>query len=180
MAGFEAKHGGSVDNYFRDEVWAKVAAQNCLKCHKAGGDAEDTKLVLQDPSRDPHPERLVSLQHNRDAFARIALRQHAGKSRLLLKAIGKLSHEGEEVVKPDSTEYRILEEFVRRLNAPADAKPVLRRDNAPPFFEGISMARSSAVAASRDPFARGPVAGPRKWRSSRSKGCLRSMGCSTA
>lgn len=139
MAAFEAKHGGAVDNHFRDEVWAKVAAQNCLKCHKAGGDAEDTKLVLQDPSRDPHPERLVSLQHNRAAFARIAVRQTEGKSRLLLKAIGKLSHEGEDVVKPDSTEYRILEEFVRRLSAPTDAKPALASDNAQPFFEGISM-----------------------------------------
>lgn len=138
-AAFEAKHGGAMDSYFRDEVWAKVAAQHCLKCHKAGGDAEDSKLVLQDPSRDPHPERLVSLQHNRDAFARIAARQNAGKSRLLLKAIGKLSHEGEEVVKLDSTEYHILEEFVRRLNTPADAKPALTSDNAPPFFEGISM-----------------------------------------
>jgi hypothetical protein len=139
VAGFEAKQGGAVDDYFRDEVWAKVAAQNCLKCHKAGGDAEDTKLVLQDPSRDPHPERLVSLQHNRAAFASVAARQTGGKSRLLLKATGKLDHEGKEVVKPDSMEYRILEEFVRRLNAPADAKPVVASDNAPPFFEGVAM-----------------------------------------
>src|SRR5688500_14703315 len=71
IAAFEAKHSGAVDNYFRDEVWAKVAAQNCLECHKAGGDAEDTKLVLQDPSRDSHPERLVSLRHNHAAFAQI-------------------------------------------------------------------------------------------------------------
>src|SRR5688572_5435027 len=89
LATFEAKHDGITDRYFRDEVWAKVAAQNCLECHKAGGDAEDTKLVLQDPARDPHPERLVSLQHNRAAFARLATRQTEGQSRLLLKATGK-------------------------------------------------------------------------------------------
>ncbi len=139
LAAFEAKHGGAIDSYFRDEVWAKVAAQNCLECHKTGGDAEDTKLILQDPARDSHPERLTSLQHNRGAFARSAASQTEGKSRLLLKATGKLDHEGEEVVKPDSTEYRILKEFVRRVNAPTAAKLALSSAAGPPFFDGITM-----------------------------------------
>ena len=39
-----------VDDYFANEVWAKVAAESCLKCHKAGGDAEDSKLVLRNPN----------------------------------------------------------------------------------------------------------------------------------
>ncbi len=127
------------DDHFRDEVWTKVAAQSCLKCHKAGGDAEDTKFVLQDPARDPHPDRLVSLQHNRAAFARMAAKQNEGKSRLLLKATGGLEHEGEQVVKPDSTEYLILAEFVRRLSVPAEAEPARAAENARPFFEGIAM-----------------------------------------
>jgi hypothetical protein len=139
VAAFEAKHGGAMDDYFRDEVWAKVAAQNCLKCHKAGGDAEDTKLVFQDPSRDPHPERLVSLQHNRVALVRMAAKLNGGKSRLLQKATGGLDHEGEQVVKPDSTEYHILEEFVRRLSASADERAALASEKAPPFFEGVAM-----------------------------------------
>src|SRR4051812_17032508 len=28
---------GVVDDFFRDEVWAKVGAAKCLTCHKAGG-----------------------------------------------------------------------------------------------------------------------------------------------
>ena len=132
-------HDAGLDRYFRDEVWAKVAAQNCLKCHKAGGDAEDTKLVFQDPARDPHPERFVSFAHNRAAFAKMAAKLTRGESRLLLKATGDLDHEGEEVVKPDSLEYRILEEFVRRLRGPSDERAVASDKNAPPFFEGIAM-----------------------------------------
>lgn len=135
----EAKASGGGDDYFRDEVWAKVAAQNCLKCHKAGGDAEDTKMVFQDPARDPHPERMVSLQHNRAALAQMAVKLNGGKSRLLQKATGGLDHEGEQVVKADSKEYRILEEFVRRVTAPVEAKALADQKNAPPFFEGVAM-----------------------------------------
>ncbi|MEA3212547.1 MAG: hypothetical protein QOE70_5604 [Chthoniobacter sp.] len=134
-------HAG--DDYFLNEVWTKVAAQSCLKCHKAGGDAEDSKFVLQDPSRLPEPERAGSLQQNRAAFARMAALQNGGKSRLLLKATGKLKHEGEEVLKPDSTGYRILAEFVRRVDAPKDGKPGHEEEivdrNPPSFFAGIVM-----------------------------------------
>src|SRR5258708_2892301 len=84
------------DNYFLDEVWTKVAAQACLKCHKAGGDAEDSKLVLEDPSR----EKIAgdALRHNRAAFERVAALREKDESRLLLKATGGLDHEGKQVI----------------------------------------------------------------------------------
>ena len=28
----------AVDNYFEDEVWARVGVAKCLTCHKKGGD----------------------------------------------------------------------------------------------------------------------------------------------
>src|SRR4051812_17906812 len=56
------------DDYFADQVWTKVAARSCLECHKAGGDAEDSKLVLQDPARGP-----AAMQHNREVFVKLAL-----------------------------------------------------------------------------------------------------------
>src|SRR5215218_5661860 len=63
LAGFVASvHGAELKPYsgagcaapldhFTEEVWGKVAAQSCLKCHKPGGDAEESKLVLHDPRR---------------------------------------------------------------------------------------------------------------------------------
>ena len=132
----------AVDNYFLDEVWPKVGAQSCLKCHKAGGDAEDSKFVLRDPKREQDAAQAEAMRHNREAFARMARMKEGDQSRLLLKATGKLKHEGEEVLKPDSAGYRVLADFVRRVNAPPAA--TLAREtsadkNAPPFFDGISM-----------------------------------------
>ena len=123
------------DSFFTEEVWPKVGAHSCLKCHKDGGDAEDSKFVLQDPARDTTPGRHVSQIHNRAAFARMAKAVKDGEPRLLLKATGKLDHEGEVVLKPDSTGYHILDKFVRQLGS---AQPQTAKD-APPFFDGISM-----------------------------------------
>ena len=41
----------AVDDFFANEVWAKVGARSCLECHKPGGDAEDSDFVLADPDR---------------------------------------------------------------------------------------------------------------------------------
>ena len=130
-----------VDSFFVDEVWTRVAAQSCLKCHRAGGDAEDTKFVLMDPARDRSAERAESLRANREAFARMAAKRHDDESRLLLKATGRLDHEGEEVVKPDSPEHRILSEFVRRVSAPTAVPhlPTAAPGAGTPFFESVTM-----------------------------------------
>ncbi len=126
------------DAFFVDEVWGSVGAQDCLKCHKAGGDALDSKFVLDDPKRLQGQARTDALRRNRDAFAKMARAKEVGGSRLLLKAIGKLDHEGEEAIKADSAAYRVLEKFVRRLDAPAMSE-IADDKNAPPFFEGVTM-----------------------------------------
>ena len=132
-----------VDDYFANEVWAKVAAESCLKCHKAGGDAEDSKLVLLDPARLTGAKRTEALRANRAAFAAMAQVKEGNSTRLLLKATGKVKHGGKEAVKADSTGQRILAEFVRLVNAPdaaALAKAAANAEkNAPPFFSGVAM-----------------------------------------
>ena len=135
----------AVDEYFTEEVWAKVGAQSCLKCHKAGGDAEDSKFLLLDPKRAAEGGQAETMRRNRDAFARMARlkEKDAGdESRLLLKAVGKLKHGGEDALAPDSPGYRVLAEFVRRVNAPPAAQPpvgLTEDENAPPFFDGVVM-----------------------------------------
>lgn len=127
------------DSFFTEEVWPKVGEQSCLKCHKAGGDAEDSKFVLQDPARDKTTGRHVSQIHNEAAFARMAKSMKDGESRLLLKATGKLDHEGEEVLKPDSAAYRLLADFVKQVTAPAKAPQVATKSNERPFFADVVM-----------------------------------------
>ncbi len=41
-----------------------------------------------------------------------------------MKVTGGLDHGGADVLKPDSTGYRILAEFVRRVNAPPATAPL--------------------------------------------------------
>ena len=136
-----APHRGPADGYFLDEVWPKVAAQDCLKCHKPGGEAEDSEFLLRDPKREKDDTRDAALAENRAAFARMAAIKKDGESRLLLKASGKIKHGGKVALEPASAGYRVLAEFVRRVNAPSDPKlaPAVVEKNAPPFFDGIVM-----------------------------------------
>src|SRR5690242_20606821 len=86
------------DNYFIDEVWSKVGAGRCLTCHNTGGDAEDSQFVLRDPQRFTGKERDDAMRYNRDAFVRMAKVNEGDRSRMLLKATGRLDHGGKEVL----------------------------------------------------------------------------------
>ncbi len=130
-----------VADYFAKEVWPKIGSARCVQCHKKGGDAEDSDLLLQDPRKLQGHAQDEALRHNREAFARLARVKHKDQFRLLIKVTGGLDHGGAEVLKPDSTGYRILAEFVRRVNAPRSAPPrtIVEAKNLPPFFDGVAM-----------------------------------------
>ncbi|HVR84323.1 MAG TPA: hypothetical protein VMU54_08435 [Planctomycetota bacterium] len=124
----------SADSFFEDEVWAKVGERTCLNCHSAGGDAEESKFLLRDASFD-----TGLLRANRAAFEKMAAKKLDGRSRLLVKVSGGQNHGGGVTLKPDSTGYRILESFVRRLEGSRSegrSKDYLPR----PFFDGVRMA----------------------------------------
>ena len=91
-----------VDPFFTDEVWVKVGAQTCLECHRAGGDAEESAFVLQDPRRALGPAQGEAMRHNREQFAEMARGKANDKSRLLLKVVGRLRHGGKVVLDPGS------------------------------------------------------------------------------
>ena len=58
---------------------------SCLKCHKTGGEAEDSKFVLQDPQRSQGTAQAAALRHNRDEFARMARVKEGEQFRMLVK-----------------------------------------------------------------------------------------------
>src|SRR4051794_20978988 len=89
-----------VDNYFEDEVWAKVGVQKCLTCHRKGGDAESSKFVLSDPRKSTGAARAEAMRHNRAAFARMAAVQEKDQPRMLFKVVGDLDHGGADVLQP--------------------------------------------------------------------------------
>ena len=62
-------------------------AESCLKCHKAGGDAEDSKLVLLDPTRLTGTKRTEALKI-RDKFV-IVIQSEMGRTPTYNKGNGK-------------------------------------------------------------------------------------------
>jgi len=128
-----------LEDFFVREVWAKVGSASCVNCHKSGGDAEKSALVLHDPRKVQGHAQDEAHKHNADAFARLAKVKEGDKSRLLVKVVGGLEHGGADVLAPDSKGYQILAEFVRRINEPQKVRPVVEDKNWPPFFQGIVM-----------------------------------------
>lgn len=137
------------DDFFTTEVWGKVGAQSCLTCHKDGGDAEESRFVLRDPRRATGTEQLEVLKHNRNEFAEMARLKEGDKSRILIKVTGGLEHGGSDVLKPDSTGYRILTEFVHRVEIMSSGKPVpvikASEHDIRKFFAGVVMLDDKAL-----------------------------------
>lgn len=128
------------DRFFEDEVWAKVGERTCLRCHNKDGDAADSEFVLEKPTE--IADEVAMLARNRAAFEAVAKITSGDQSQLLQKVIGELEHGGGQVLKPDSTGYKILDRFVRRMTPRTDdpAPEVAESDyNAPPFFDGVTM-----------------------------------------
>lgn len=128
------------DRFFADEVWAKVGERTCLRCHNRDGDAADSGFVLT--KHDDSDNVVAILVRNRVAFQAMATSKEGDQSRLLQKSIGELKHGGGQVLKPDSTGYKILDRFVRRMR-PRTGEPspdIAASDYAaPPFFDGVTM-----------------------------------------
>ncbi len=126
------------DRFFEDEVWAKVGERTCLRCHHSRGDAAESGFLLTRRTS----ENPAWLQDNCKTFQKMAMTLEGDKSKLLLKVTGGLDHGGGQVLKPDSTGYRILERYVRRLSPAKDVSipaETIAQYNVRPFFEGVIM-----------------------------------------
>lgn len=133
----------AADRFFEDEVWAKVGERVCLKCHNPEGEARKSGFVLEKLTTNPD-----WCQRTRDAFARMATANEGEQSKLLLKVTGELDHGGGEVLKLDSSGYRILASFVRRTSKQSTLNQEKQGSSAiekvgeyepPPFFESVSF-----------------------------------------
>ena len=132
--------------FFIDEVWAKVGELSCLKCHNSTGEAKDSGFILEETILLKDAQQQDVHAANFKAFSRMARKSKAGQqSRLLLKPIGELDHEGEQVLKPKSTGHNILEKFVARINGKADSSSTVKKYKPQPFFEGITLLKDASL-----------------------------------
>ena len=130
----------SPDDDFVDEVWAKVGELSCLKCHNSSGEAEDSRFILRETILLGGAELQTAQNTNFKAFFKMArMRKEGQLPRLLLKPIGKLDHEGEQVLKPDSTGHAILKAFVQRMEGKSVPESTAEKYKPRSFFEGVTM-----------------------------------------
>lgn len=133
------EHFGN-DRVFEAEVWAKVGERTCLRCHHRHGEAQESEFVLE--KTDERFGDVAMLARNHDAFHTMARIMIGDQSVLLQKVVGGLDHGGGQVIKPDSTGFKILERFVLRAISPAGepTSEVAADDDKPlPFFDGVTM-----------------------------------------
>jgi hypothetical protein len=125
--------------WFAAELWSKVASIECLKCHKSGGEAEETRLVLHDPKGRPQDQFQSLMRQNFLTLTKLAHESTDGQTLLLAKVTGDLDHGGGEVLKPDSAAFRILENFVQRTLKPETLPESSVVVDQTPFFQGVTM-----------------------------------------
>lgn len=108
----------STREYFAQKAWPEVLAKSCLTCHSPDGLAaeKNAKFKLLPPS---YPGFIDA---NLENLAFVAGIEFEGKSELLRKPLGEMSHGGEVVLDASSPEYKTLTELVKRLQA-GDACP---------------------------------------------------------
>ena len=136
----------SPDGYFVDEVWGKVGERSCLKCHNSSGEAEDSRFILRETILLDAAELQTAHEDNFKAFAKMARMRKAGQlPRLLLKPIGELEHEGEQVLKPDSTGHTILRAFVKRMEGKSIPESNAEKYKPRSFFEGVTMVEDRSL-----------------------------------
>jgi hypothetical protein len=130
----------SPDDDFVDEVWAKVGELSCLKCHNSSGEAEDSRFILRETILLGGAELQTAQNTNFKAFFKMArMRKEGQLPRLLLKPIGKLDHEGEQVLKPDSTGHAILKAFVKRMEGKSVPESTDKKYKPRSFLEDVTM-----------------------------------------
>ena len=147
LAGLQAeKEEPATDSFFRDEVWAKVGELSCLKCHNHAGEAEDSRFILRETLLLEGDELRGAHEANLKAFAKMARMRKPGQlPRLLLKPIGELNHEGERVLKADSTGHAILKAFVLRMEGRAPPKPAAPPYKPGEFFQGVTLLEDESL-----------------------------------
>ena len=134
------------DGYFVDEVWGKVGELSCLKCHNNSGEAEDSRFILRETILLEGAELKTALEANLKAFATMARMRKPGQHpRLLLKPIGEMDHEGEQVLQLNSTGYRILEGFVSRMDGKFFPDSTVGKYKTRSFFEGVTMLEDESL-----------------------------------
>lgn len=108
--------GDCYDNaaFYEQKIWTQVVAKNCVKCHAPEGVAATKNAKFIQLSQSFPGFQEINLNN----ISEIAKVEYEGKSVLLRKPLGEMSHGGGAVLSEGSDEYKLLEEMVKRVKEP--------------------------------------------------------------
>ncbi|MGC6418018.1 MAG: DUF1592 domain-containing protein [Bradymonadia bacterium] len=104
------------ETYLAEAVWQPIFESRCFACHREGGLAAETRMVLK-------PRGVADwATHNLTAITQVVRDQQDGIPLLLLKPTGRAAdgHSGGTLIQVDSPEYEILSELAGRVLAEID------------------------------------------------------------
>ena len=123
----------STRQYFALNVW-QVVSNKCFACHNNQGIAKDTSYILKGASEPGF------IDHNLNVIREVASFEQDGSSQWLLKPTQAIPHDGGEVIKKGSAEYKAMLGLVVRLKNPDQCEPKVGGD-----FTGVEMANLEAT-----------------------------------
>lgn len=121
-----------MERYFVREVFSKVAASQCQGCHNPQGIAGSSELVLH--YSDGYSDHIERNMESMTLVATQRIQKHGYRSKLLLMPTAVLDHPGGKIFDEDSSSYKILEEFVRRV----EMEDTCKDTNDDDFFKDLS------------------------------------------
>lgn len=112
--------GTCVDDrtFFREQLWPTVIQPTCMACHTGEGAARESGLVFASPARPDHLDLDLA------TFRDIAGLERDGTSIVLLKPLGQEGHGGGAVLQEESDAYKLLIDFVGRVEKPVTCPEV--------------------------------------------------------
>lgn len=122
----------SNEEYFQENVYAPILADNCETCHNAAGAAKNTSFILRAPESGPD-----FIEQNMEMFQQLSKLEYEGRPWILLKPTMQIEHEGGERFKTDSEEYNAFVDMIDRLENPVACAD--DGDNVEEFFDGVEL-----------------------------------------
>lgn len=117
-------------DYFDQWAWPNVFT-TCVACHKSGGAADGTRLMLREATAPNY------LAFNYAAVTEAAKIQEAGEPLILRKPTLQTPHQGGQQIQAGTKPHAVLLELLKQLKAPVTCGPVIPTPT--PVTQGVVL-----------------------------------------
>lgn len=117
--------------FFREQIWAPILSQKCLKCHNSSGAAKESKFILEGSGSPSY------IEANLKAFDDLRAYKVNDEPLLLVKPTERgVTHGGGLQIEADSKEYEAMQEMLARLADPVECEDEVKLDE---YFGDVAL-----------------------------------------